>query len=52
MTLFDSHTHLYLPEFEEDRYEAVNRAIDAGVTHMLLPNVDCGTIEPMKQLHR
>lgn len=51
MTLFDTHTHLYLDEFDADRLEVVNRAIDAGVGKMLFPNVDCSTIVPMKQLH-
>lgn len=30
---------------------AVQRAIDAGVEMMLLPNVDCDSIEPIKTLH-
>lgn len=51
MTLFDTHTHLYLPEFDEDRADVMRRALDAGITHMLFPNVDCGTIAPMRQLH-
>ena len=50
MTLIDTHTHLYLPEFDADREAAVSRAIDAGVTTMILPNVDLTTIEPMKEL--
>lgn len=51
--LVDTHTHLYLPEFDEDAngVEAVKRALDAGVSHMIFPNVDLTTIEPMKQLH-
>lgn len=48
--LIDSHTHLYLEEFEPDKHEAVNRAIDAGVKHMMFPNVDAGTIGPMNEL--
>ena len=33
MRLFDTHTHLYLPEFDEDGGgdAAVRRAVDAGV---------------------
>lgn len=30
----------------------MKRAIDAGVTHMVLPNVDGSTIDPMTALHR
>lgn len=51
MMLFDTHTHLYLPEFDTDRAEVMSRAKDAGVGMMMFPNVDCGTIAPMKRLH-
>lgn len=47
----DTHTHLYLRQFENGGVEAVERALKAGVTHMILPNVDYETIEPMKNLH-
>lgn len=50
MNLFDTHTHLYLPEFDEDRHDVVDRALEAGVGTMLLPNVDLTTIVPMKEL--
>lgn len=49
--LFDTHTHLYLPEFDTDRGEVMSRAFDSGVSMMLLPNVDVVTVEPMKRLH-
>lgn len=50
--LTDTHTHLYLEEFDADGCEAaVDRAVAAGVGHMLLPNVDLSTIAPMKALH-
>ena len=45
--MVDTHTHLYLEEFDEDRTDAVNRALDSGVKHMILPNVDLSTIGPM-----
>ena len=48
--IVDTHTHLYLSEFEHPD-DAVTRALEAGVEHMLFPNVDVGTIEPMKSLH-
>lgn len=49
MELIDTHTHLYLPEFD-DREQAVGRAFDAGVSKMMLPNVDLSTVEPMMAL--
>lgn len=50
--LIDTHTHLYLGEFDEDDHGqgAVKRAIEAGVGKMIFPNVDLSTIEPMKAL--
>jgi len=53
MYLIDTHTHLYLNEFDSDRNETVNRALTAApfpVKKMLLPNVDSTTIEGMMQL--
>lgn len=40
MPFIDTHTHLYLPEFNEDRDEVVERAVNAGVSKMLMPNID------------
>ncbi len=48
--IVDTHSHLYLPDFEHPG-EAVKRALDAGVGHIIFPNVDLTTIEPMKALH-
>lgn len=52
--IIDTHTHLYLPEFDGDEgsIATVRRAVDAGVGKMIFPNVDLTTVEPMKQLHR
>ncbi|MEN8229802.1 MAG: TatD family hydrolase [Bacteroidota bacterium] len=43
----DSHTHLYLDAFSNDRDEMVKRAVDAGVSRMFLPNIDSSSIAPM-----
>ena len=47
MQFIDTHTHLYLPEFDKDRDEAVNRAIESGVIKMLLPNIDINSVDQM-----
>ena len=47
MQLIDTHTHLYLPEFDNDRDEVVNRAVDNGVVKMLMPNIDFKSIDLM-----
>lgn len=36
----DTHCHLYSKQFDADRAAVLQRAIDNGVTHFLLPNVD------------
>jgi len=45
--MIDTHTHLYDEQFDEDRIEMIQRAIDSGVERMYLPNCDATTIEPM-----
>lgn len=47
MQLIDTHTHLYLPEFDADRDEIVNRAISNGIVKMLMPNIDVGSVIQM-----
>ena len=51
MYLIDTHTHIYDHQFSLDRDETVQRALEAGVKMMLLPNVDASTIAPMLSLH-
>ncbi|TVQ83699.1 MAG: TatD family deoxyribonuclease [Bacteroidetes bacterium] len=50
LTYIDTHTHLYLEQFDKDRNSAVENAVQAGVEYMLLPNVDEETIQPMMDL--
>ena len=47
MQLIDTHTHLYLPEFNDDREEVVERAVGEGVVKLLMPNIDTDSVEPM-----
>ncbi|MFO7842618.1 MAG: TatD family hydrolase [Bacteroidales bacterium] len=47
MEFIDTHTHLYLPEFDQDRDPIIKNAIDNNVQKMLLPNVDSTTIKPL-----
>lgn len=48
--MIDTHTHLYLPEFEEGGDVAVERGIAAGVEGFMMPNVDLDTVAPMVSL--
>ncbi|MDE5807384.1 MAG: TatD family hydrolase [Muribaculaceae bacterium] len=47
----DTHTHLYMGDFEDGGAKAVERAINAGVGMMIFPCVDSSSIEPMTALH-
>jgi len=49
LRLIDSHTHLYDEQLLADEAQ-IQRAIDAGVTKMFMPNCDSGTITGMLQL--
>lgn len=46
----DTHCHLYHKQFDADREDMVRRALDAGVTRMLLPNIDMESVAPMHAL--
>ncbi len=50
MMFVDTHTHLFVDQFNEDREEVVQRALDAGVEVMLLPNIDLDSISQMNML--
>jgi TatD DNase family protein len=47
MQLIDTHTHLYLPEFDTDRDEMVSRAVSSGIVKMLMPNIDIQSVNLM-----
>lgn len=50
--MIDTHTHLYLTEdFPDGGSEAVRRALDAGLSHMVLPNVGPSSMEDLLRLH-
>jgi len=46
----DSHAHLYLPQFEDDIDEVIQRAIDSNVQKIFLPNIDSTTTDAMFKL--
>ena len=52
MKLTDTHSHLYEPEFDADREEALARAFDAGVGLLLLPAIDAASDERLFALCR
>jgi TatD DNase family protein len=47
MKLIDTHTHLYLSDFDADRDAMIKRATDCGVVKLLLPNIDVQSVDQM-----
>lgn len=50
MIFTDTHTHLYDEQLTTDEAAMIQRAIDAGVTKMYMPNCDSTTIEGMMRI--
>ena len=46
----DTHTHLYLEDFDKDIDAVIKRATDAGVDKFFLPNIDSTSVEVMHDL--
>jgi len=48
--LADTHCHLDLPVFDQDRDAAIQRALEAGVTRMLVPSLSVDSAEAVVRL--
>ena len=48
----DTHTHLYSEQFDDDRQEMMQRAMDAGVTRFFIPAIDSSYTERMLDLEK
>jgi TatD DNase family protein len=49
MRFIDTHSHIYLDDFDEDIDEVITRALNCGIDTIVLPNIDVLSIE---RLHR
>jgi TatD DNase family protein len=52
MKLIDSHAHIYLAEFEQDRAEMMERAQKTGVDTILMPAIDSSTHNMMLEVEK
>jgi TatD DNase family protein len=52
MYFVDTHTHIYLPEFDEDRGAIIERAKDNKIATMIMPAIDSSTHEAMIAVER
>ncbi len=50
MDFIDTHSHIYSEEFDPDRSKAVQRAFEAGVTKIILPDIDASSRPAMLSL--
>lgn len=50
MILIDTHSHIYLPEFDQDKRDMLERAKNEGVSGILLPAIDSTTHSQMLSL--
>ncbi len=47
MQIIDTHNHIYLGEFDDDRAGVVSRATATGVRRIMMPNIDSSSVVPM-----
>jgi len=52
MILTDTHSHLYVSRFDNDRDAAVQRCLDNDVKRIFLPNIDSTSIDALVALSR
>ncbi len=52
MNLTDTHTHLYSEDFDQDRDQMIQRAIETGVAHLFVPAIDSTYTQAMYDLER
>ena len=50
--LIDTHAHLYAEQFDKDRAEMVQRALDHNIKKIFMPNIDSASIEGMLALEK
>lgn len=48
--MIDTHSHIYLDQFNEDRDEVFQRAVEAGVEAIFMPAIDFGSTAQMEKL--
>ena len=50
--MIDTHSHIYLEHFDNDRAETISRAKSAGVERIILPNIDAESIDRLHQTEK
>ena len=50
MRMIDTHSHLFVDEFNDDLAEVIARAKASGVSRVVMPNIDDGTVAQLLQV--
>ncbi|MBQ4513031.1 MAG: TatD family hydrolase [Anaerolineaceae bacterium] len=48
--MFDTHCHIDLPDFDEDREEVISRAKKAGFSHFMIPGIELDCMDKIIQI--
>lgn len=48
--MIDTHSHIYLSQFQEDLEAVLQRASDVGITDIFMPAIDFSSLEDMENL--
>lgn len=48
--MFDTHSHIYLDAFDEDREAVFQRAVEVNVTDIAMPAIDFNSLERMRKM--
>lgn len=49
ITFTDTHSHIFIEDFDNDRAEIIKNIVDAGINKMVLPNIDKDSIIQLKK---
>jgi TatD DNase family protein len=52
MEFIDTHSHLYIADFDKDRDEVIKESLDNQVSRILLPNIDLNSLQPLLDVCR
>ena len=52
MEIVDTHSHLYLESFDDDREQVIRNAINLGVNHFFIPAIDSRYYSRMIELKK
>lgn len=49
--MIDTHCHIYAEQFDDDRDQVLDRAAEAGVTHIFMPAINFDSLPKMDELY-